>query len=155
MMKPKLLKRRIIELVVAVVMIFSLFGFRLMDIQVVNGDYYEQRTQTVYTRTQRIKGARGEIMDRYGKSLAVNINGYDVVFNTVPYLLFDRELLEKMDSSVLLIDLASRPGGVDFGAAADLGVKTIWALSLPGKVAPQTSGEIIRDTIVQMLREQA
>ena len=81
MMKPKLLKRRIIELMVAVVMIFSLFGFRLMDIQVVNGDYYEQRTQTVYTRTQRIKGARGEIMDRYGKSLAVNINGYDVVFN--------------------------------------------------------------------------
>ena len=83
------------------------------------------------------------------------IGRYDVVFNTVPYLLFDRELLEKMDSSVLLIDLASRPGGVDFGAAADLGVKTIWALSLPGKVAPQTSGEIIRDTIVQMLREQA
>lgn len=80
---------------------------------------------------------------------------YDVVFNTVPYLLFNRELIEKMDKNVLLIDLASRPGGVDFEAAADLGVKTIWALSLPGKVAPQTSGEIIRDTILQMLKEQA
>jgi len=80
-MKPKILKRRIISLAVAVVMVFSLYGFRLMDIQAVNGDYYEQRTQTVYTRTQRIKAARGEIMDRYGKSMAVNINGYDVVFN--------------------------------------------------------------------------
>ena len=62
-------------------MVFSLYGFRLMDIQAVNGDYYEQRTQTVYTRTQRVEAARGEIMDRYGKSMAVNINGYDVVFN--------------------------------------------------------------------------
>ncbi len=79
---------------------------------------------------------------------------YDVVFNTVPHLLFDKTLLETMEAGVLLIDLASRPGGVDFQAAADLGVKTIWALSLPGKVAPQTSGEIIRDSILQMIREQ-
>ncbi len=80
---------------------------------------------------------------------------YDVIFNTVPYLLFDEALLEKMDKNTVLIDLASRPGGVDFPAAADKGVKTIWALSLPGKVAPKTSGEIIRDSILQILREQA
>ena len=85
----------------------------------------------------------------------LSVGRYDVVFNTVPHLLFDRALLEQLDPNMLIIDLASRPGGVDFSAAADLGVKTIWALSLPGKVAPQTSGEIIRDTIVQMLREQS
>lgn len=80
---------------------------------------------------------------------------YDVIFNTVPQVIFDHALLETMEKSTVLIDLASRPGGVDFPAAAAIGIKTIWALSLPGKVAPKTSGEIICDSILQMLREQA
>ena len=80
-MKAKLLHRRIIELAVMLVMIFAFYGLKLIDIQVVNGDAYEERTQTVYTRTQRVKAARGEIVDRYGQSLAVNINSYDIVFN--------------------------------------------------------------------------
>ena len=42
---------------------------------------------------------------------------------------------------------------MDFEAAAELGVKAIWALSLPGKVAPVTSGKIIRDTIYNILTE--
>lgn len=56
---------------------------------------------------------------------------YDVIFNTVPSLLFDRPALKALDKGTLLIDLASRPGGVDFNAAAELQIKTIWALSLP------------------------
>ena len=80
-MKPRVLKRRIVEIALLMLLIMALYGLKLMDIQVVNGDYYTDRTRTIYTLTQRIKGARGEIMDRYGKSLAVNINGYDIVFN--------------------------------------------------------------------------
>ena len=40
----------------------------------------------------------------------------------------------------------SKPGGVDLGAAGKLGLTVIWALSLPGKVAPVTAGAAIRDT---------
>jgi dipicolinate synthase subunit A len=32
----------------------------------------------------------------------------------------------------------------------EVGVKVIWALSLPGKVAPITAGEIIADTILNI-----
>ena len=42
---------------------------------------------------------------------------------------------------------------MDLDAASQLGVKVIWALSLPGKVAPVTSGKIIRDTIYNILNE--
>lgn len=56
-----------------------------------------------------------------------------MIFNTVPVLLFSRDILQRMDRSTLLIDLASKPGGVDFTAAAELQLKTIWALSLPGR----------------------
>ncbi len=78
---------------------------------------------------------------------------FDVIFNTVPALIFSRERLEKLEKSTLLIDLASRPGGVDFNAAAELQVKTIWALSLPGRVAPKSAGRIIKNTILNMIKE--
>lgn len=78
---------------------------------------------------------------------------FDVIFNTVPALLFTAEVLKKLSRTTLLIDLASRPGGVDFPAAAALQMKTVWALSLPGRVAPKSAGEILKRTILNMLRE--
>lgn len=42
---------------------------------------------------------------------------------------------------------------MDFEAAARLGVKVIWALSLPGKVAPVTAGRCIQTTIYNILQE--
>ncbi len=79
---------------------------------------------------------------------------YSLVFNTVPSMIFSRKLLEQFDKSTLFIDLASKPGGMDFDAAAELGIKAIWALGLPGKTAPITSGEIIADTINGILSER-
>ena len=78
---------------------------------------------------------------------------FDVIFNTVPALIFDRARLEKLEKATLLIDLASRPGGVDFSAAAELQIKTVWALSLPGRVAPKSAGRIIKNTILNMIKE--
>ena len=79
----------------------------------------------------------------------------DLVFNTVPSLLFDRRVLSALPHEAVVIDLASKPGGVDFATAGQLGVKTIWALSLPGKVAPISSGEAIMDTILNILDERS
>lgn len=80
--------------------------------------------------------------------------GYALVFNTVPSMIFDRELLGKFSRNTLFIDLASKPGGIDFESAAELGIKAVWALGLPGKTAPITSGEIIADTISGILSER-
>ncbi|MFQ8784723.1 MAG: hypothetical protein ACLR8F_00320 [Clostridia bacterium] len=44
----------------------------------------------------------------------------------------------------MLIDLASNPGGIDKKAIKDRNLKFVWALSLPGKVAPTTSAEFIK-----------
>lgn len=83
----------------------------------------------------------------------MTVGGFDVIFNTVPQLVFPQEVLQKLPRETLLIDLASRPGGIDFNAAARLQIKTVWALSLPGRVAPQTAGQIIKDTVLNMLEE--
>ena len=42
---------------------------------------------------------------------------------------------------------------LDFDAAARLGTRVIWALSLPGKVAPVTAGRSIKNTIYNILHE--
>ncbi len=82
------------------------------------------------------------------------LDEFDIIFNTVPALILTETELKKIREDSLVIDLASKPGGVDFESAKELGVRVIWALSLPGKVAPVTAGIIIRDTISNMIREE-
>jgi len=80
--------------------------------------------------------------------------GCDVVVNTVPARVIGEARLRELKPGCLCLDLASKPGGMDFAAASTLGVKAMWALSLPGEVAPITSGAIIRDTIYNILGEK-
>jgi len=79
---------------------------------------------------------------------------FNVIFNTIPAKILDRELLNYVNSDSLIIDLASKPGGIDFGAAKELGKNVIWALSLPGKTAPITAGNIIYETICEIITEE-
>lgn len=79
--------------------------------------------------------------------------GYDIIFNTIPFMIFNEDTLCKVAKNALVIDLASAPGGVDFSAAEKHNINAIHALSLPGKVAPVTAGEIIKNTISNMIKE--
>lgn len=79
---------------------------------------------------------------------------YDLIVNTVPARVLGEERLAELKAGCLVIDLASKPGGVDMEAARQLGVRVIWALSLPGKTAPVTAGKAILNTIYNILREQ-
>ena len=88
------------------------------------------------------------------KKLKEHIHKYDVIFNTVPHKIFNRDLLRLVKKDCLIIDLASKPGGVDFEAAQKFGLNVIWALSLPGKCAPLTAGSIMCDTIMNIINEQ-
>lgn len=81
-------------------------------------------------------------------------DGFDIIISTVPALVFGPELLAKIASEALLIDLASAPGSVDFEAAQRLGIDYIHALSLPGKSSPKTAGTIIKDTVYTILEEE-
>lgn len=84
-------------------------------------------------------------------------SGYDVIFNTVPARVIDDDFLSRFAAEPppwkLIIDLASKPGGADPDAAKARGVKLIRALSLPGRVAPATSGLILRSGIAALLEK--
>lgn len=85
--------------------------------------------------------------------LAEHTGEFDIIFNTVPSRVFDFKAISNMRDDCMIIDLASKPGGVDLETAGELGKKVIWLLSLPGKVAPKTAGEIIKNTIINILNE--
>lgn len=88
------------------------------------------------------------------KELDKHLHNMDVIFNTIPAMILNRDLLTCLRKEVLIIDLASMPGGVDFKAAGELGIKAIHELGIPGKTAPVTAGMIIKDTIYNILEER-
>lgn len=87
-------------------------------------------------------------------ALAGLLPAFDTVINTIPAMVLPRELLRCLPPDSLVIDLASRPGGTDFGAAAELGVRAEHALALPGKCAPRTAGTLIAQTVLSLLEER-
>lgn len=82
-----------------------------------------------------------------------NLKDYDLIINTVPHMILDKEKLQYVNEDCLLIDLASNPGGIDKKVIKEKNLKFIWALSLSGKVAPITSAEFIKETIYNILKE--
>ena len=78
-------------------------------------------------------------IEAYGyQSININdmlydLNDFDIIINTVPQLLIKERELKHMKSDVLLIDLASSPGGIDSIVATQMGLKYVWALALPRK----------------------
>ena len=81
------------------------------------------------------------------------LGNYDIIINTIPFQILDEERLKYVKPECTILDLSSNPGGVDRNAARRLGLKMIWALSLPGKVAPMTSAEFIKETLYHILKE--
>lgn len=82
------------------------------------------------------------------KDLTEHIGQYDFIFNTIPSLILDGNKLNKVKQDAVIIELASKPGGIDLALAKRLGIKVIDGQSLPGKVAPETAAKIIFDTIL-------
>ena len=77
---------------------------------------------------------------------------FGVVFNTIPSMILDQTLLAQLPKDCLCVDLASRQG-IDLAAAERMGLQTVWARSLPGRLLPRTAAEAIRDAVYYILLE--
>jgi dipicolinate synthase subunit A len=86
--------------------------------------------------------------------LEEEIGSAEIIFNTVPHLILDRVILERVARDAVIIDLASIPGGTDFEYAQMLGIKALLAPGLPGIVAPKTAGKILAQVYPQLILRQ-
>ncbi len=78
--------------------------------------------------------------------------GCRLLYNTVPAPVVGRQVLSALPKEVLLIDLASAPGGVDFEAAKALELQYFHALSLPASYAPESAGVLLGELVDDHLK---
>lgn len=83
-----------------------------------------------------------------------NLNQYDIIINTVPTIILDKEKLQYVNKNCFLLDLASKPGGFDQEYISENKLNYKWSLAIPGKVAPVTSAMYIKNTIDNILKKE-
>ena len=69
---------RFVFIRLAVLIMFGLLVFRLFNLQIVNGDRYNEITKSRMNVNMIEKAPRGQIYDRYGNPLVVNRAGYSL-----------------------------------------------------------------------------
>lgn len=80
-MEDKATRRRVFALMGVSVAVLLLFVLRLVYLQLVRGEELLNEAESTTSYLFNITAARGEIVDRYGRSLASNTTGYNVVLN--------------------------------------------------------------------------
>ncbi len=96
-------------------------------------------------------GARGMKAIPIGE-LPLYLREMQVIVNTVPAMILDHSMLDLVNSDVLILDIASVPGGVDFAYAGKKGIRTKHALGIPGKTASRSAAQYIYVAIQKILR---
>ncbi len=88
----------------------------------------------------------------HSENLTGKLGAFRVVFNTVPHMLLDRELLKELRHDCVLIELASVPG-FDIAAARELGLSVVPGGGLPGRTAPESAAAAMKKIVLESLEE--
>ena len=110
---------------------------------------------TVYARRPEVLArarALGAKTVHFSGTLPARAVQHDALCNTVPHVLYHGELLAAAPRDVLLLELASVPGGFDMAAVNELGLHYVNGQGLPGKYAPRAAGKLIADYVIDKLK---
>jgi len=77
----KMIKNRTAVMLVFTVLVFCVFAARLVQIQIIDTEKYRRQSERQLATPSPVKASRGEILDRYGRPLVVNRDGYNIVFD--------------------------------------------------------------------------
>ena len=91
----------------------------------------------------------GEI--KYGNK---NLKNYDIIVNTIPKVILKKEF-ENINNGTLIIDLASKPYGINRDMIKEGRFNFIEALGLPGKTAPITAAKNIKKIVFDVLKDKS
>ncbi|MGL1891081.1 MAG: dipicolinate synthase subunit DpsA [Spirochaetaceae bacterium] len=88
-----------------------------------------------------------KLLKLLGGNITTDLKVADFIINTIPKLNIDKKVLDTSKKSVLIIDVASNDGGIDYKYAKKIDINIIKARGLPGKSAPQTVSDYIYKTL--------
>ena len=66
---------------IILIAILLIYTFRIYSLQVANAEKYSSHPKGSAVLTAALKAPRGEILDCYGRQIAINRDGYNIVFN--------------------------------------------------------------------------
>lgn len=95
-------------------------------------------------------GIKGALLKDY-KSVVKDCN---IIINTVPAQILGKDFIDNVNEKALLIDIASYPYGFDINYCKTIGKKVNILPSIPGIYVPETAGNIIADTIINIIEEE-
>ena len=84
----------------------------------------------------------------------VNIKKYDLIFNTIPANIFTEEILQSITDKTLIIDISSYPYGISDKLLEKHDLNYYREPSIPGRYAPQSAGEALGKTIINLLERR-
>lgn len=79
------------------------------------------------------------------------LDKFNIIFNTVPHLILTEDKIKQLNKRCVLIELASKPGGIDRKCAEECKIKVVEAFALPGRIAPTTTAEFIKNEISKII----
>lgn len=88
------------------------------------------------------------------KNLDIFLPDMDIIFNTIPHMMLDKNRLDLLKEKVCIIDLASKPGGIDFEYALKKKLNVSWYLAIPSKDSPYSAAMYMKDVIYNILGEE-
>ncbi len=81
-----------------------------------------------------------------------DLSKYSYVFNTVPAMIIDQAVIDRLSQNVMIFDIASKPGGVDFDYCLSKDIFFLHSLGIPGKEYPKEAGEIIAKAVAEHIK---
>lgn len=102
---------RYFTVITAMLCLFCLLALQLYNLQVVNGDKYDEMVEDKKTQTKTIIGQRGSILDVNGIPLAVDQKCYNVRFYRDPNRRSDDDRAEYTQVLLKVIDIVEQNGG--------------------------------------------
>ena len=127
---------RLWPLVGIVLAIFSLFVFRLFQLQILEGEDLASRSQANYVRTVRLEAQRGVIVDREGRVLAASRPAYGV--DLIPNEIQNRWRTYSVLGAVLDRD----PAEIDERVGQPRGRRRFQPVSLSKDLTPEQRAQI-------------
>ena len=89
----------------------------------------------------------------YLKDLKKEIRFCDVIFQTIPSVVLNYDILKLLSKETKIIELSTASVGTDIMSAKELGLSVIEAPGIPAKIAPITAGEILAETVLTVISE--
>lgn len=80
-----------------------------------------------------------------------SLSNADVIINTAPSLVLDKEYIDSIQNNCYVLDVASYPHGINKQYLDEKGIKNKIYLGIPSDIAPKTAGKILSKKINSMV----